>query len=406
VLGAVVAPTDELASAPVLERLKMPRHVVAIVEGESLVNDALSLVLYTAAIAAAVTGVVEPWHVLSFVILAGIGALVLGIIVGRIAVEAWRRITDTQLQGVISLLLPFLAYAPAQRFGISGVLSVVTAGVYVNRFTPLVLTPTSRLQLRGFWETFVFVANALLFLLVGLQLRGIAENVLHHYSWQSIVWYTVAVNVTVIAVRFAWVLGTEYLPVIGGSSEHPDGDWKHAIIVAWSGLRGAVSLAAALALPLTVASGLPFPHRALIIFLTFSVILVTLVAGGLTLPAVIAFLNAPDEGDEEGEDLRRAVAEIAQAALLRIEELQRDGQIDTAHADELRRRYEHEQLVSRKLGEDEGLPEEQQRWQAERDVIAAQRNALVALRARGEIDNAVLRRVLTTLDLSERRLKG
>jgi CPA1 family monovalent cation:H+ antiporter len=406
VLGAVVAPTDELASAPVLERLKMPRHVIAIVEGESLVNDALALVLYTAAIGAAVTGVVEPWHVLSFVILAGIGALVLGIVVGRIAVEAWRRITDTQLQGVISLLLPFLAYAPAQRFGISGVLSVVTAGVYVNRFTPAVLTPTSRLQLRGFWETFVFVANALLFLLVGLQLRGIAENVLQRYSWQSIVWYTVAVNVTVIVVRFAWVLGAEYLPVIGGSSEHPEGDWKHAFIVAWSGLRGAVSLAAALALPLTVASGMPFPHRDLVIFLTFSVILVTLVGGGLTLPGLIAVLNAPDDADEEGEDLRRAVTEIAQAALSRIEALQREGRIDAEHAAELRRRYEHEKLVSRKLADGGVPPEETQRWQAERDVIAAQRDALIALRARGEIDNTAMRRVLTTLDLSERRLKG
>lgn len=406
VLGAVVAPTDELASAPVLERLKMPRHVIAIVEGESLVNDALSLLLYTAAIGAAVTGVVEPWHVASFIILAGVGAVILGIVVGRVAVEAWRRITDTQLQGVISLLLPFLAYAPAQRFGISGVLSVVTAGVYVNRFTPEVLTPTSRLQLRGFWETFVFVANALLFLLVGLQLRGIAENVLYDYSWQSIVWYTIAVNATVIFVRFAWVLGTEYLPLIGGSSEHPDGDWKHALIVAWSGLRGAVSLAAALALPLTIVGGAPFPHRDLVIFLTFSVILVTLVAGGLTLPGLIKVLNAADGEDEEGEDLRRAVAEIAQAALTRIDALERDGRIDAAHAKELRRRYEHEKLVSRKLAEGAVPPEEQLRWQAERDVIAAQREALIALRARGEIDNAVLRRVLTTLDLAERRLKG
>jgi CPA1 family monovalent cation:H+ antiporter len=404
VLGAIVAPTDELASAPVLERLKMPRHLIAIVEGESLVNDALSLVLYAAAITAAVTGVVRVWHIVLYLIVAAIGAFALGLVAGRIAIEAWRRVTDTQLQGVISLLLPFLAYAPAQRLGISGVLSVVTAGVYVNRFTPEVLTPTSRLQLVGFWETFVFVANAVLFLLVGLQLRTIATDVFAQNSWQSVLLYAVILNAVVILVRFGWVLGTEYVPWIGASSEHHDGDWKHALIVSWSGLRGAVSLAAALALPLAAAGGAPFPHRSLIIFLTFSVIFVTLVGGGLTLPGVISALHVTDDNDEAVEDLRRALAGVAAAALKRIDELERDGQLDSDHASALRRRYEHEQLLGRKVTGD-GLPEDERRhWQAEREVIEAQRRALIDLRARGEIDNTVLRRVLTSLDLAERRL--
>jgi CPA1 family monovalent cation:H+ antiporter len=405
VLGAIVAPTDELASAPVLERLKMPRHLIAIVEGESLVNDALSLVLYAAAVTAAMTGVVQLWHIALYLVVAAIGALALGLVVGRVAVEGWRRITDTQLQGVISLLVPFLAYAPAQRYGISGVLSVVTAGVYVNRFTPEVLTPSTRLQLVGFWETFVFVANALLFLLVGLQLHGIAADIVQHYSWQSIVWYTIVVNVVIIVVRFGWILMTEYLPLIGGSSEHPDGDWKHAVIASWSGLRGAVSLAAALALPIGLASGTPFPHRDLIIFLTFTVILVTLVGGGLSLPAVITALHVADEGDEEAEDVRRAIAGVAKAALERIDSLEREGRIDAAYAADLRRRYEHEKRLTHSPA-GAGVPEEERRrWHAEREVIAAQRRALIDLRQRGEIDNVVLRRVLASLDLAERRLK-
>ncbi len=404
VLGAIVAPTDELASAPVLERLAMPRHLIAIVEGESLVNDALSLVLYAAAVTAAVTGVVRGWPLVLYVFVAALGAFALGLTVGRLAVEGWRRVTDTQLQGVISLLLPFLAYAPAQRFGISGVLSVVTAGVYVNRFTPEVLTPSSRLQLVGFWETFVFVVNALLFLVVGLQLHSIATDVLANNSWQSVLLYTAIVNVVVIVVRFVWILGTEYVPWIGASSEHDDGDWKHALIAAWSGLRGAVSLAAALALPLTIAGGAAFPHRSLIIFLTFSVILVTLVAGGLTLPGLISALHVADDAGEEVEDLRRAVDAVASAALRRIDELERGGQLDAAHASALRRRYEHERQLGRKATAGD-LPEiERRHWRAEREVIAAQRRALIDLRARGEIDNTVLRRVLTSLDLAERRL--
>jgi len=406
VLGAIVAPTDELASAPVLERLKMPRHLIAIVEGESLVNDALSLVLYAAAITAAVTGVIRFWHIVLFLVVAAIGAFVLGLVVGRVAVEGWRRVTDTQLQGVISLLVPFLAYAPAQRFGISGVLSVVTAGVYVNRFTPEVLTASSRLQLIGFWETFVFVANALLFLLVGLQLHAIAAVVLRENSWQSILWYTIAVNVVVIVVRFAWVMGTEYLPWIGGSSEHPDGDWKHALIASWSGLRGAVSLAAALALPLSTASGAAFPHRELIIFLTFTVILVTLVGGGLSLPVVISALHISDGEDEEAEDVRRAMIGVAKAALEKVDALEREGRIDARHAADLRRRYEHEKLVRQKADQAATAEEAQRHWQAEREVLDAQRQALINLRARGEIDNAVLRRVLNSLDLAERRLRG
>jgi CPA1 family monovalent cation:H+ antiporter len=205
VLGAVVAPTDELASAPVLERFRIPRHVIAIVEGESLVNDALSLVLYAVALTAATTGAFYLGRTALYLIVAPIGSILVGLIVGRVAVEGWRRIRDTELQSVISLLVPFVAYVPALRIGASGVLGVVTTGVFVNRFTPIVLTPESRLRLIGFWETFVFVANALLFLLVGLQLHDIAVRVFASDPWQTVLWATIATNVVVIVVRFVWI---------------------------------------------------------------------------------------------------------------------------------------------------------------------------------------------------------
>ena len=329
--------------------------------------------------------------------------MVIGLVVGRAAVEGWRRITDTQLQSVISLVVPFLSYLPSQRFNVSGVLAVVTTGVYVNRFTPSVLTAESRLQLVGFWETFVFVANALLFLLVGLQLHGIAERVFQLNSWPAVLWYTLAINAVVVIVRFAFILGIEYVPFIGASSEHQEGDWKHALVASWSGLRGAVSLAAALAIPITVAGGAPFPHRDLIIFLTFTVILVTLVGGGLTLPAVIARLHITDENDEESEDLRRAYKGTADAALARIGELERDGRIDVEHAQTLRRRYEHLRAQAGAHGP-ESQTHQRRHFAAEREVIDAQRKALIDLRERGEIDNAVLREIQRSLDLSESRL--
>ena len=400
VLGAIVAPTDELASAPVLERLKMPRHVVAIVEGESLLNDASSLILYAVAVAAAVSG--DVFHVGGAVFrfgLSTLGGLALGIIIGRLALEGWRRYSDTQIQGIISLNLPYLAYILADRFTISGVLAVVSAGFYVNRFTPTVLTSTARLQLSGFWETLVFLANALLFLLVGLQLNGLVHAVLAEYSWQTVLWYAIVVNATVIGTRLIWFMAQEYLPVIGAASEHPKGDWKHALISAWSGLRGAVSLAAALAIPVTIASGAPLGHRNLVIFLTFTVILVTLVGGGLTLPALVRALE-PDSQDTEGEeDVRRGLIAMSEAALSRLDEFEKRGALEPNEIAMLRRRYRH------KRAHVDGHPEEERAGvEAEREILEAQRNALADLRDRHEIDNTVLRKLVRTLDLSDEEL--
>jgi monovalent cation/hydrogen antiporter len=403
VLGAIVAPTDELASVPVLERFNIPRHVIAIVEGESLVNDALSLVLYVAAIAVLTTGTFDFWHTALFLIAGAFGSVAIGLVVGRFAVEGWRRIQDTELQSVISLVVPFLAYIPAQRLGTSGVLEVVTTGVYVNRFTPTVLTPEARVRLRGFWETFVFVANALLFLLLGLQLHGIARAVFANHPWQLVLWYTLAVNLVVLVVRFAWILGTEYIPNIGGSSEHQEPDWRHAIIAAWSGLRGAVSLAAALAIPLTIAGGVAFPERDLIIFLTFSVIVVTLVGGGLTLPFVVEKLNVDEARDEEEGDLKRALAAVCKAAVAKVAELERDHKVDADFARVLRDHYKTVGTGLASRGDAESRRRDDQRRDAEHAVIEAQRHALLALREDGEIDNAVLRRVQNVLDLADLR---
>jgi CPA1 family monovalent cation:H+ antiporter len=405
VLGAIVAPTDELASAPVLERFRMPRHLIAIIEGESLVNDALSLVLYAAAVTAAVTGVFSLRGSLIHIAIATGGAFLVGIVAARIAVEAWKRITDPQLQGVVSVLLPFLAYMPSQWLDLSGVIAVVTAGVYASRFTPTVITPQTRLQGIGFWNSFVFFSNSVLFLLVGMQLRPIATTVFHEYSWPVVLWYAFVVNATVLAVRFIWTMGTEYLPVVGGASEHPEPNWKHAFVVSWSGLRGSVSLAAALAIPISLgAGGAAFPFRDLIIVLTFSVILVTLVGGGITLPTVIRLLKITESRDEEGEDLKRAWDGAASAALKCIDQLEADGKIAPDHATMLRKKFERKRTLAQRRDDPAAVKAEERELDAERQVIGAERNALVQLREKGEIDNAVLRYVQAHLDLAEQRV--
>lgn len=400
VLGAIVSPTDELAAIPVLEHFRLPRHVIAIVDGESLLNDATALVLYGMAIAVVTTGVFHTASTLMAFVADVVGSVALGYIAGRIAVELWRRIRDPQLQGVVSLTLPFLAYLPAQHFGLSGVLAVVTAGVYANRFTPRVLTPAARTQLIGFWTTLVFVANAMLFLFVGLQLHGVAQAAFARDSWQVVIGYALAINAVIIVVRLVLVELAEYAPT-GAPADHAAPDWKHALVVAWSGLRGAVSLAAALAIPLMLPNGSPFPDRDLIIFLTFSVILVTLVGGGLSLPTVVRRLNIIG-GSEQRDEIRLALARTAEAALARLGELETDGTIEPAHAALLRKQYQHKRDIAKSSNEDASA-ELEKHAEVERAIIDAQRQTLIRMRENGEIDNVVMRQLLTDLDRTASR---
>jgi len=400
VLGAIVAPTDELAAAPVLERLRMPRHLIAIVVGESLLNDASALIMYNFAIVAVVTGSFILGNALIHFVVAAAGGIAVGLIVGRLAVEGWRRIKDTQLQGVISFEISYLAYLISERFSLSGVLAVVYGGMYVNRFTPRVVTPATRVAGRGYWDTVVFLINAVLFLMVGMQLHELGHFVLLEYSWQSVCWYVFVINVTVVGVRFAWILGVEYVPFIGASSEHAKGDWRHAVIASWSGLRGAVSLAAALAIPVSVAGGGPLPHRHLVIFLAFSVILVTLVIGGLTLPWAVKALSTPEDSSEDDDEMREAWLAMTGAALEQLDEIADEGRLDASAIARLRRRYEHRrQDVDGHPGDEEAIVD------AERRLLAAERRALLEMREQGSIDNTVLRRLQHVLDISDERLE-
>jgi CPA1 family monovalent cation:H+ antiporter len=398
-LGAIVAPTDETASAPTLERFHIPRRLVAIIEGESLLNDAGSLIIYAAAVSAVVTGTFSTRGILVHLVLAAGGAVAIGLAVGWLAVKAWRAFPESEIQQVISLILPFAAYVPAQRLEWSGVLAVVTAGIYVNRYTPIVVTPLARLQATGFWETMVFLANVVIFMLVGLQLHGILAS-LSRFSVWSLAIYALAVNVTVIVVRFLWTFGQGAVfrllhPRRGSAQEQ----WRYQVIGAWSGLRGGVSLAAALAIPVAVAGGRPFPDRDLLIFLTFSVILVTLVGGAVTLPFVVSGLKIKEDGTDEAEE-RRALKAMATAARARIDAIEQEGRLEKSAAAMLRRHYDHE--LNRALGETDTAA---RLGDVEQEIVDIERATLIDLRNRGDIDNVVLRRLQLFLDMQEVQLK-
>jgi monovalent cation/hydrogen antiporter len=335
VLGAIVSPTDAIAATAIAERLGVPRRIVTILEGESLVNDATGIVAYRIAVAAVVVGTFSLWQAgLQFVV-GAVGGIAVGLAVGWVVLWARRHVSeDPSVQNTISLLTPFSAYLLAEEpsryawtellhlpgeFAFSGVLSVVATGLYVGRRGPYVISAETRLQGYAFWELVTFLLNGVIFALIGLQLSGIIAG-LSDYSAAELVLYAGLVSLTVILVRFLWVFPATYLPRWVSRSlreRDPSPSPRAVTVIAWTGMRGVISLAAALALPLTIEGGAAFPERDLILFLTFCVILATLVVQGLTLPALIRALDLHDDGSQDQEEIIGRI-EVAQAALARI----------------------------------------------------------------------------------------
>jgi CPA1 family monovalent cation:H+ antiporter len=295
--------------------------------------------------------------------------------------------------------VPFVAYVPAVHLQWSGVLAVVVAGVYVNRRTPRVLTPATRLFGSGWWEATVFLVNVLIFVVLGMQLHDIAGRVLSRHAWTELLLDAAVLTAVVVGLRFAWVFAQGALPFMA-PRDHGAADAKHLAVTAMAGFRGAVSLAAALGIPAVVAGGAAFPERDLIVFLTFAIILVTLVGGGLVLPYAIRALRLPPARDERDE-LRLAMQAVADAALAALDGAARENGLDAESTTLLRRRYE--EMRDRYDDGDLALNDAEANAlaAAQRRVGAAQRDALLGLRERGDVDNTVMRRVLTLLDLRE-----
>ncbi len=300
-LGAIVAPPDAVAATAIFRRLGVPRRIVTILEGESLINDASALIAYRFAVVVAMGGVFSLGEAgLSFVGI-GLGGVLVGLVVGTVLTEGWKRTNDPTLEIMVSLLAPFAAFLPAEALGLSGVLAAVVAGLIAGRRAARVLSPDARLMGRGVWDIVIFAINSFAFMIIGLQLPRILDSLSGTPPGQLLT-QAVAISAAVILARIVWVFPATYLPRrlsarIRARDPYPPP--KAVFVVSWAGMRGAVSLAAAMALPLTPDA---FPERDLVIFLTFSVIIATLVGQGLTLPWLVRRLGvvAPDgRGAEE-----------------------------------------------------------------------------------------------------------
>src|ERR1051325_2236204 len=412
VLGAIVSPPDAIAATAIAERLRVPRRIVTILEGESLVNDAPALVAYRYAVAAVATGSFSLAKAGGHFIILGIGGILLGLMLGWLAEQFHKRVDDAPIEITVSLLTPFVAYLLAERLGVSGVLAVVTAGLYLGRRMPEILTFKTRLQGGPVWEMVEFLLSGFVFILVGLQLPEVLGALADEaIPVVRLVWYALLISLAVILVRILWVFPATYLPRLLLKKlrrRDPYPSWRHVTLVAWTGMRGVVSLAAALALPLTIQDGWPFPGRDLILFLTFIVILATLVVQGLSLPLLIRWLGIKDDGSFEKEE-REARLKANQAALARLNGI---SERDPAKADALQRlRIEYEDHIRQVEGaepESAGTPLRLFSSEYERlshEALQQERRTILQLRNEGVISDEVLRRIQRDIDLAEARLR-
>lgn len=409
VLGAVVSPTDAVAASATAKQLGLPRRIVTVIEGESMVNDATGLVVYRFAVAAVVTGSFSLWQASLQFVVVGLGGLVIGLVIAWPMAWLHHHLDDAPIEITITLLTPYAAYLLADALQVSGVLAVLSAGLYLSRQSSRFFSSNTRLQANAVWNVLVFLLNGLLFLLIGLQLRGIVASIAGS-SLLTLIWQALLISVFVIVVRIAWVFPAASVPRLLSArlrARDPYPGWRQVAIVAWIGMRGGLSLAAALALPLTLTGDILFPQRDLVIFFTFAVILVTLVGQGLSLGPLIHLLGLEPDGSLEREHAKAHLV-AARAALSRLDELATEEWVPEDALAQLRSRYAHK--LETLTEEIDGAGDErfdghtpiQQRLRQE--VLAAERAAVIGLRDRGRIDDETLRLVERELDLEEQRL--
>jgi monovalent cation/hydrogen antiporter len=414
-LGGIISPPDAIAATSVLQGLKVPKRGLIILEGESLVNDASSLIVFRFALAAILTG---EFHfgdaAKSFVLVVFMGILI-GLVIGNI-VYAIHRFSPTtpSVDSAITLITPYIMYITAEHFGFSGVLAVVTGGLFLSFRSTEIFTYESRLHLNGLWETLTFLLNGFVFILIGLQLPVIVAG-LGNYSVAWSVLFAIIISLVTIAIRIIWVFPGAYIPrilfkSIRENEERPS--WKVVFLVAWSGMRGVVSLASALAIPLTLQSGEAFPHRNLILFITFVVILVTLVLQGLSIKPLIRLLKI-SATEKEGEKTRALALRIHLAeSVLAYLDTNYDGEIGQNETyKRVRDRYERMIEVSKRKLETEEAEDESASFlphyrQMLIEIVEVRRRELNRLRHVNEYDEELLREREWELDLEEARLRN
>jgi len=411
-LGAIVSPPDAVAATAVLKNLRVPKRLTTILEGESLVNDSSGLVAYQFAVAAVVTGSFSLKNAGADFVWMSLGGILLGWVVGLLAERMHRQLKDPAVVITLTIMTPYAAYLSAEKLGLSGVLAVVTAGLYIGHRSWQALSPDSRVQRETFWKFLDYVLNGVVFILIGLQFPSIIREVQHTVPVWQLAFIGAAISLVVIAVRFLWVFPMSWIErAVFRRAKMPLDflSFGGLVVVSWAGMRGVVSLAAALALPLTVANGETFPHRSIILFLTFSVIFVTLVLQGLSLPWLARWLKAEERDDEfqsENEARMMLLAELA-------EEINRAIIKTNDHSEreslELWRDYYEERLRHMKQRDARSSKTNRKSSTLEKklfpELMEHARRHLAEMRRDGAISEDVRRRIEYDFDLEEQRIQ-
>jgi Na+/H+ antiporter len=408
VLGAIVSPPDAVAATAILKNIRVPKRLSAVLEGESLVNDASGLVAYHFAVAAVVTGSFSLVDAGADFVWMSVGGAFFGLLIGMGAAHLHRHLRDPAVAVTLTILTPYIAYLPAERFGSSGVLAVVTAGLYIGHRSWEALDPESRLQRDTIWQLLDYLLNSVIFILIGLQFPSIVREM--NIPVAQMIVIGGAISLVVIAVRFLWVF-----PMVSLERHffrRGDNDYLSfgAIVVAsWAGMRGVVSLAAALALPLTTASGQAFPHRHIILFLTFCVIFVTLVLQGLSLPWLARKLKV-QEADSDFRSEGQARLALLEGLVVEIDSLIKKEE-SPEYRESLERWRLHYDDRLRVLKQRLALPGEVNRYAARKDRVLLPklmnhtRRHLAKMRRQGVISEEVRRHIERDFDMEEQRIQ-
>jgi monovalent cation/hydrogen antiporter len=409
VLGAIVSPPDAVAPLSIARRLQLPRRLLVVLEGESLANDATALILYRFAVIAVSLGVFSLGRAATTFAAIVVGEIAWGIGAGWVMLRLRRWVHDTRIEITLSILTPFLAYWPPNHLGGSGVLATVACGLYISWNGLRLISAETRLQGIFFWDFFIYVIEGMVFLITGLQARALINGITH-YSDGELALSAIVVSGVVILARFVWMYPATYLPrwlFPAVRRKDPSPPWQWPFMLGFTGIRGIVSLAAALAIPFETASGAPFPDRDLILFLTFSVIIVTLVGQGLLLPTVIRALGLAHAGrrerrsDREEEDRARLLA--IRAVMDRLDGLATERGLDeetlrplrTRHADRLKH------FTGRSDGDDGHRKLTDLHDEIEKLLIDTERAQINDLAREGKLKDEARRRIERELDLRE-----
>jgi Na+/H+ antiporter len=412
VLGAIVSPPDAVAAGAVFERFGVPRRVLAILDGEGLLNDGTALVIYRFAVVAAVLGRFSlPRASMAFVVVVTVG-IVAGI--AGAAIIEWvlrllRRLElgDTQIDSLVILIAPYVTYLSAEALGGSGVLATVTIGIILGRRSAFYANPESRLVSAAVWNIFIYLLNALVFLLIGIEMRTIVADGSIVTRWlPTALW----ISLVLIVLRLVWAFAQAYIPRAfrPGERERDPAQWRWITVIGWTGLRGIVSLAAALALPLYTRNGAPFPQRDAIIFITFCVIVVTLVGQGVSLIPLLHWLKLEDGEDTSAYETKVRIKAL-EAGLKRLESLAESANVDEEREPVARAIAEYRNRIEHlghhvTAGQDTESAESRYDHRIQEEAITAERHAIAKLREEGKIPDEIFRKIQYDLDLASTRL--